>query len=150
MKAHDFHLTRFVVAQEHSYPTALEELRAGRKRSHWIWFVFPQLRGLGHSAMSEDYGLSGLAEARAYLADPLLGQRLRESLHWRVGPTFRKPPFSCGRRTRRRITRCVSLLRAASCRLPGIRRWVLVMPGFRQAGFPSIRIVSCSNVVWVW
>lgn len=79
MKAHEFHLTRFVDAQEHSYFTALEELRAGRKRSHWIWFVFPQLRGLGRSAISEDYGLSGLAEARAYLADPLLGQRLRES-----------------------------------------------------------------------
>jgi uncharacterized protein (DUF1810 family) len=78
---HDpFHLARFVTAQEHAYPAAIEELRSGRKRSHWIWFVFPQLRGLGRSATSEQYGLSGLAEARAYLAHPVLGQRLRESI----------------------------------------------------------------------
>lgn len=60
------------------YASALAELKAGRKRSHWIWFVFPQLRGLGFSAMSERYGISGLAEARAYLAHPVLGPRLRE------------------------------------------------------------------------
>ena len=79
MKADEFHLTRFLAAQEHSYATAIEEIRSGKKRTHWIWFVFPQLRGLGRSATSEKYGLSGLAEARAYLADPLLGRRLRES-----------------------------------------------------------------------
>jgi uncharacterized protein (DUF1810 family) len=79
VKADEFRLTRFLDAQEHSYATAIEELRSGEKRTHWIWFVFPQLRGLGRSAASEEYGLSGLAEARAYLADPLLGRRLRES-----------------------------------------------------------------------
>lgn len=79
MESDVFQLSRFVVAQENAYLTALEELRSGRKRSHWIWFVFPQLRGLGRSVTSEEYGLSGLAEARAYLADPLLGQRLRQS-----------------------------------------------------------------------
>jgi len=79
VKPDAFRLARFRRAQENTYATALEELRSGRKRSHWIWFVFPQLKGLGHSANSEEYGLGGLDEARAYLADPLLGQRLREA-----------------------------------------------------------------------
>jgi uncharacterized protein (DUF1810 family) len=73
-----FDLARFVTAQDGSYAQALAELRAGRKRSHWIWYVLPQLRGLGLSAMAERYGLSGLAEARAYLVHPVLGPRLRE------------------------------------------------------------------------
>lgn len=90
MKTDEFRLSRFVEAQQGSYATALQELRSGRKRSHWIWFIFPQLRGLGRSAMSEEYGLTGLAEARAYLAHPLLGQRLREAAgvmlaHQRLG-----------------------------------------------------------------
>lgn len=79
MQSDDFQLDRFRHAQEGRHATALRELLAGRKRSHWIWFVFPQLRGLGHSANSVAYGLSGLEEARAYLADPILGQRLREA-----------------------------------------------------------------------
>jgi uncharacterized protein (DUF1810 family) len=60
-----FYLERFVTAQEPVFDTALNELRAGRKRSHWMWFVFPQLRGLGRSSMAEYYGISSLAEARA-------------------------------------------------------------------------------------
>ena len=79
MQSDEFLLDRFLEAQEDSYPDALEELRSGRKQTHWIWYVFPQLRGLGSSAMSEKYGVSGLAEARLYLAHPVLGQRLRES-----------------------------------------------------------------------
>jgi uncharacterized protein (DUF1810 family) len=73
-------LRRFVDAQEDAaiYARALEELRAGRKRSHWIWFVFPQIAGLGQSAMSQAYAIRSLAEARAYLAHPVLGPRLRE------------------------------------------------------------------------
>lgn len=73
-----FDLQRFVDAQSGVYPTVLAELRAGAKRSHWIWFVFPQLRGLGHSATAQRFGLGSLAEARAYLAHPLLGPRLQE------------------------------------------------------------------------
>ena len=69
-------LDRFVTAQAAVFDTALAELRAGRKRSHWMWFVFPQLRGLGHSAMAERYGIASLDEAQAYLAHPLLGPRL--------------------------------------------------------------------------
>ena len=71
-----FNLERFVTAQEPLFNTVLNELRAGRKRSHWMWFVFPQLRGLGRSSMAEYYGISSLAEARAYLAHSLLGSRL--------------------------------------------------------------------------
>ena len=71
-------LDRFVEAQQGVYPTALAELRAGRKRSHWMWFVFPQLAGLGRSAMAERYAIGSLHEARDYLAHPLLGVRLRE------------------------------------------------------------------------
>jgi uncharacterized protein (DUF1810 family) len=73
-------LRRFVDAQEEAgtYARALAELRAGRKTSHWIWFVFPQIAGLGQSAMSRTYAIGSLAEARAYLEHPLLGPRLRE------------------------------------------------------------------------
>ena len=73
-----FDLVRFVAAQDASgtYEAALAELRAGRKRTHWMWFVLPQVAGLGSSAASRRYALSGLAEARAYLAHPVLGPRL--------------------------------------------------------------------------
>ena len=77
MKADDpFDLQRFVTAQAPIFQTALDELKAGQKRSHWMWFVFPQLRGLGRSAMAQFYGIGSLDEARAYLAHPLLGTRL--------------------------------------------------------------------------
>ena len=73
-------LERFRSAQDArgTYARALAELRAGRKTSHWMWFVFPQLAGLGRSAMARRYAIGSLEEARAYLADPVLGARLRE------------------------------------------------------------------------
>lgn len=71
-------LERFVVAQAEAHDSALAELRAGRKRTHWMWYVLPQLRGLGTSPMAGRYGIAGLDEARAYLAHPLLGPRLLE------------------------------------------------------------------------
>ena len=74
----EFDLQRFVDAQERVYEGVTEELSRGRKRSHWMWFVFPQLKGLGFSLTSRKYGISGLDEARAYLAHPTLGPRLRE------------------------------------------------------------------------
>jgi uncharacterized protein (DUF1810 family) len=76
--ADPFDLQRFVDAQDRVYPTVLDELRGGRKRSHWIWFVFPQLRGLGRSQTALHYGISSLEEAQAYLAHDTLGPRLRE------------------------------------------------------------------------
>jgi len=75
-----FGLSRFLDVQASSYGEALAELRAGRKRSHWIWYVFPQIAGLGRSATSNRFGLSGLQEAAAYLAHPVLGGRLREAV----------------------------------------------------------------------
>jgi uncharacterized protein (DUF1810 family) len=71
-------LERFVAAQEGVYPQALAELRLGRKQSHWMWFVFPQMAGLGRSDTARFYGIASAAEARAYLAYPLLGPRLIE------------------------------------------------------------------------
>ena len=71
-------LGRFVLAQDDIYHAAVSELRAGRKRSHWMWFVFPQIAGLGRSATAQRYALASRAEAEAYLAHPVLGPRLLE------------------------------------------------------------------------
>ena len=71
-------LSRFLRAQAPIYAAALSELEAGRKRTHWMWFIFPQLAGLGRSEKARFYGVAGLAEAQAYLADPVLGPRLLE------------------------------------------------------------------------
>ena len=73
-----YDLQRFVAAQRDSYDGAVAELRDGRKTSHWMWFVFPQIAGLGHSPTARMYAISSVAEARAYLAHPVLGHRLRE------------------------------------------------------------------------
>lgn len=79
VKAGDpFDLERFVEAQRGTYEQACAELRRGRKSGHWIWFIFPQIAGLGMSAMSQRYAIGSLEEARAYLAHPVLGLRLRE------------------------------------------------------------------------
>jgi uncharacterized protein (DUF1810 family) len=75
----EFGLERFVAAQAPVYVEALAELRSGRKRSHWMWFVFPQIAGLGRSAMAERYAIGSLAEARAYLGHAVLGPRLVEA-----------------------------------------------------------------------
>ncbi|MBC3805226.1 DUF1810 family protein [Acetobacterium fimetarium] len=69
---------RFIKAQEESYGQALEEIKNGHKRSHWMWYVFPQLKGLGRSETARYYGIANRTEAEAYLADPLLGSRLLE------------------------------------------------------------------------
>ncbi len=71
-------LNRFLVAQERVYDIALREIRGGKKRSHWMWFIFPQLRGLGESQRSFVYGIADINEAREYLSHPILGQRLTE------------------------------------------------------------------------
>lgn len=73
-----FGLDRFTAAQERVYGTVLSELRSGQKRSHWMWFIFPQVVGLGHSLTSVHYSMKSVAEARAYLEHPVLGARLVE------------------------------------------------------------------------
>jgi uncharacterized protein (DUF1810 family) len=81
-----FHLQRFLDAQVEDFEVALEELGSGAKRSHWMWYIFPQLKGLGRSPTAQFYGIQSIDEARAYLDHPVLGRRLRECLgalmHW--------------------------------------------------------------------
>lgn len=76
--ADPFHLTRFLDAQSGVYGQVCTELRAGAKRTHWIWYIFPQLAGLGSSSTARHFGIGSLAEAQAYLAHPVLGERLHE------------------------------------------------------------------------
>ena len=76
--ADPFHLERFLKAQKPVYASVLGELRNARKQSHWMWFIFPQIQGLGSSSMANEYAITSLAEARAYLAHPVLGARLHE------------------------------------------------------------------------
>jgi len=94
----EFDLQRFVDAQARVYPEVVDELRAGRKRSHWIWFIFPQIAGLGSSATAARYAISSLDEARAYLRHDVLGPRLRECTrlvnqiqHRSIGEIFGSP-----------------------------------------------------------
>jgi uncharacterized protein (DUF1810 family) len=77
-----YDLQRFVDAQQSVFDAVRSELTAGHKRTHWMWFIFPQLRGLGRSHMAHRYGISGLAEATAYLQHPLLGPRLLDCTQW--------------------------------------------------------------------
>ena len=83
MKNYD--LERFLREQEYDYDTALDEIRAGHKQSHWIWYIFPQLRGLGRSYNSEFFGIEDIDEARAYLQHPVLGAHLREITEALIG-----------------------------------------------------------------
>lgn len=73
-----YNLSRFVEAQDHDYAQALSEIASGRKRTHWMWYIFPQLAGLGSSPTARQFAITGLPEARAYLDHPVLGPRLRE------------------------------------------------------------------------
>jgi uncharacterized protein (DUF1810 family) len=83
--ADQFNLARFIDAQGPVYEQACRELRAGQKESHWMWFIFPQIAGLGQSAMSIRFGIASLDEAKAYLAHPVLGLRLRECARLALG-----------------------------------------------------------------
>ncbi len=74
----DYNLQRFLEAQDHIYGAVLDELRAGRKSSHWMWYIFPQITGLGRSRMAQTFAITSLEEAKAYLQHPVLGSRLRE------------------------------------------------------------------------
>lgn len=84
-----FDLDRFVQAQDPVFDTALRELQAGRKQTHWMWFVFPQLRGLGRSPLAQHYGIENLDEARAYLGHAILGPRLKQCVEAVLGGSGR-------------------------------------------------------------
>lgn len=109
----DATLARFVDAQANAYETALAELRAGAKRSHWIWFIFPQLRGLGLSPTAHYYGMASLDEARAYLAHPLLGQRYRECVGALAGLATNDPVAVFGTTDAMKLRSSLTLFEAA-------------------------------------
>ena len=113
METDEFRLGRFLEAQEASYATALQELRSGRKRTHWIWYVFPQLKGLGTSSMSEEYGVSGLPEARLYLAHPVLGQRLRDCTEAMLGQQAASAESVLGALDAEKFRSCLTLFSTA-------------------------------------
>lgn len=107
-------LDRFMHAQQGSYEQALAELRAGRKTGHWIWFVLPQLRGLGRSAMAYDYGIEGSDEAAAYLAHPLLGTRLRDCVSAMLAHDGRTAASILGEVDAMKFRSCLTLFDAVS------------------------------------
>jgi uncharacterized protein (DUF1810 family) len=74
----EYNLQRFIGSQDQVYAAVLEELRAGEKRGHWMWYIFPQIKGLGHSVMAQQFAVTSQEEAKAYLEHPILGSRLRE------------------------------------------------------------------------
>lgn len=109
-----FDLDRFVRAQETDYAQALAELRAGRKDTHWIWYVLPQLRGLGQSSRALFYGLASADEARAYLAHPLLGARLRECVAAMNGLATSDPVAVLGPLDAAKFRSCLTLFLAVA------------------------------------
>jgi uncharacterized protein (DUF1810 family) len=108
----DDDLQRFVQAQEARIDDAMAELRAGRKRTHWMWFVFPQLRGLGHSQMAWHFGLQSRDEAAAFLAHPLLGPRLRECVVLVLAVDGRSAHDILGSPDDLKLRSCLTLFRA--------------------------------------
>lgn len=105
-------LVRFTEAQDHVWPRALEEIQNGRKESHWMWFVFPQLRGLGRSPTAQHYGISDLDEARAYLAHPVLGPRLREVSRSMLEHAGTPPEVILGSIDAMKLRSCATLFQA--------------------------------------
>jgi uncharacterized protein (DUF1810 family) len=109
-----FDLQRFVDAQRSSYLRACKELRAGQKTSHWIWYVFPQLKGLGFSSTAQMYAIGSLAEARAYLAHPLLGPRLEEATRLMLALRGRELEDILGHPDDLKFRSCMTLFAAAA------------------------------------
>jgi uncharacterized protein (DUF1810 family) len=108
-----FDLQRFVSAQEHEYDRARAELAEGCKRGHWMWYIFPQLRGLGNSELSRRYAISSLDEAKAYLQHPVLGTRLRECTRLVNGLTNRSAVEIFGSLDALKFRSCVTLFAEA-------------------------------------
>lgn len=114
MSADPHNLSRFVAAQQDDYQTALGEVRAGRKRSHWMWYVFPQIDGLGFSEMSRKYAVKSKAEAEAYLKHPVLGPRLVEICEAALGVEGRSANEIFGSPDDMKLKSCATLFAAVS------------------------------------
>jgi uncharacterized protein (DUF1810 family) len=109
-----YDLDRFVVAQQHVYGGVLDELRRGRKTGHWIWFIFPQVAGLGYSAMSQRFAITSLNEAHAYLAHPVLGARLRECAGAVLATRGRSAVEILGSTDAQKLRSCMTLFHRAA------------------------------------
>ena len=107
-------LARFVAAQDAVLAQAEAELSAGHKRTHWMWFVFPQIAGLGHSPMARTYAIADLDEARRYLADPVLGTRLRRHVEMLLAHRGRPVREILGEPDDMKLRSCLTLFRAAA------------------------------------
>lgn len=131
-------LERFVTAQDAVWPDVQAELAAGEKRSHWMWFVFPQLAGLGSSAMARQYALHSLDEARAWLAHPLLGARLREALGLLLAVPERSALQILGSPDDLKLCSCLTLFNAAA---PGEDLFARALQRF-YGGRPDARTLA--------
>jgi uncharacterized protein (DUF1810 family) len=133
-------LSRFHAAQAGVIDTALAELRAGRKRTHWMWFVFPQLKGLGRSATAEVYGIDGLDEARAYLADPVLSARLTAAARAMLGHAGRPAGAVLGPVDALKLRSSATLFRAAG----GGPEWAALLEAFHggEACAETLRMLN--------
>ncbi len=129
-----FDLARFVRAQEGVHAQALAEVRRGRKASHWMWFVFPQLAGLGSSPAARRYAVSGLDEARAYLAHPVLGPRLREIAGAAAGLSGRTAREVFGSPDDLKLRSSLTLFEAAASDAPVFARALDVLCGGGRDG----------------
>ena len=109
-----YNLQRFLDAQERIYDTVLNELRAGRKASHWMWFIFPQIAGLGHSAMAQRFAIGSLDEAKAYLQHPILGPRLRTCTQLVLGMNGRSAEEIFGYPDHLKFRSCMTLFLTAA------------------------------------
>lgn len=111
-----YDLTRFVRAQEHDYQQALSEIRGGKKRTHWMWYIFPQIDGLAFSSTAKHYSIKSLAEARAYLDHPILGPRLLECAEAVVGLEDRSATEIFGSPDDLKLRSCATLFACVSPR----------------------------------
>ncbi len=117
-----FDLERFVRAQTGVHERALAELQAGEKRSHWMWFIFPQIAGLGSSSMAQTYAIASLDEARAYLAHPMLGPRLVQDVDAVLGHDGKSAESIFGGVDAMKFRSCLTLFRAAAPEEPRFQR----------------------------
>ncbi len=133
-----FNLQRFVDAQETSYASALQEIRSGRKRGHWMWYVFPQLRGLGRTSTSDFFGIASREEAEAYLAHPTLGARLRECVDALLAVNGRSAEQIFGLPDVLKLRSCLTLFAAAA---PDDPRFTAALTKFYE-GKPDVNTLQ--------
>ncbi|MBP3894228.1 MAG: DUF1810 domain-containing protein [Atopobiaceae bacterium] len=149
----EYDTQRFVDAHEYGcflpdsdYRTALAEIRAGRKRSHWIWYIFPQLQGLGRSDLCREYGVQGLDEARELMKDEVFASHLREISQALLDLDTRDPVLVLGKIDARKVRSCMTLFALAS---GGERIFLDVLREF-YGGAPDERTLELLGVAWPW